>query len=302
MPVLYVIRYFAGKTVAPRPRALRIGDRRVVAEGLAPDFGTDLHHRAMTASWPAFFGASALCFVLINLVFATLYTLGDDPIANATPGSFADYFFFSVETIATVGYGDMHPRSLYGHFVASSATFVGISSLAVMGGLVFARFSQPRARLIFARRPVVGPHDAERVLMLRFANARHNAIADASAKLWLIVTAETQEGSRYRRFVQLPLMRDENPVFALTWTIMHKIDEASPLYGWTAADAEASDASLVVTFHGHDEASSLAVRARNNYPVAAIAFDAAYVDIMRQDENGVLRIDYGKFHDTRPAG
>jgi inward rectifier potassium channel len=300
MPVLRFYRFVVAKTSAPRPRTLRVGDRRVVAEGLAPDFGTDLHHRAMTANWPMFFAACASGFVLVNLLFATLYSLGDNPIANAAPGSFHDYFFFSVETIATVGYGDMHPRTLYGHLVASAATFVGIFSLAVMTGLVFARFSRPRARLVFARQPVVCPHDGEATLMIRFANARHNAIAGATAKLWIIVAEQTQEGARFRRFLQLPLLRDENPVFALSWTIMHRIDASSPLQGWTAADAAASDASLVVTFDGYDESSNLSVRARQNYAIADVIFDAAYVDIMRIGDDGVLRIDYAKFHDAAP--
>ena len=300
MPISRLVHVIAGKVLAPRSRALRIGDRRVIAEGLTPDFGTDLHHRAMTASWPGFFAACGFGFALVNLVFATLYLLGDDPVANARPGSFPDYFFFSVETIATVGYGDMHPRTLYGHLVASCATFVGICSLAVLTGLVFARFAQPRARLMFARRPVICRHDGARVLMIRFANARHNAIANASAKLWMIVSEETVEGRRFRRFRQLPLVRDENPVFALTWTIMHEIDAQSPLYGWTEADAAASDAALVLTFQGHDESSTLSVRARNNYSAADIAFDRVYADIMSADDDGALRINYAKFHDTEP--
>ena len=109
----------------------------------------------MTVTWPAFFGALAAAFVALNLAFALVYAVGADPIANARPGSLADLFFFSVETTSTVGYGDMHPQTLYGHVVATGENFVGLLLIAVMTGLMFARFSRPRARLIFARNPVV---------------------------------------------------------------------------------------------------------------------------------------------------
>jgi inward rectifier potassium channel len=261
---------------------------------------SDLRHHAMTASWPSFFTGLALGFVAVNLVFAALYALGDDPIANARPGSLADYFFFSVETIATVGYGDMHPRTLYGHCVATIGTFFGICSLAVVTGLIFARFTQPRAHLLFARNPVVAPHDGARTLMLRFANAHRNMIADASVKLWIVKSEPTAEGASFRRFRQLRLARDENPVFALSWTIMHVIDEDSPLHGWSAEEFALSDAALVVTFNGHDEATGQSVHGRWAYVAADVLFDHAYVDVMRRDDAGVMRVDHARFHDTAP--
>ncbi len=282
-------------------RLVRLGDRRILAEGLPVNVWSDLHHHAMTVRWPAFFAAFALGFVTINLVFASLYSLGDDPIANAKPGDFLDYFFFSVETIATVGYGDMHPRTIYGHVLATLATISGVSYLAVTTGLIFARFSQPRARLLFARNPVVTTHDGARVLMIRIANARQNAIAEASAKLWLIRTETTAEGASYRKFRQLPLTRDENPVFALTWTIMHVIDEDSPLHGFGAAEAAESDAAFVVTLNGYDETSSIAVHGRWNYAAADVVLDRDYADIIFPGEGGLMRIDYSRFHDTVAA-
>ena len=148
----------------------------------------------MTVTWPAFFGALAAIFVALNLMFSSIFYLGDAPIANARPGSFADLFFFSVETTSTVGYGDMHPQTMYGHLVATVENFVGLVSLAVMTGLVFARFSRPRARLIFARNPVIAMHNNALTLMLRVANARNSFISDASAKLW-------SSGAAYRRRV-----------------------------------------------------------------------------------------------------
>ena len=290
---------FAGSRA--ETRLVRLGDRQVIASGMRPSFWSDLHHHAMTVGWPGFFASIATVYVLANIGFALLYMLGDDPIANARPGHFLDYFFFSVETFATVGYGDMHPHNIYGHLVATLGTFVGISSLAVTTGLIFTRFAQPRARLLFARNPVVSTLDNARTLMIRFANARHNMIADASAKLWLIKTERTAEGQIFRRIRRLALVRDESPIFALSWTIMHVIDESSPLHGWTADDFASSDATFVVIIEGHDESSSYSLHARKNYSGCDIAIDSDYVDIMSADEDGLMKIDYTRFHDTRPA-
>ena len=283
-------------------RVVSIGERRIVTEGLPRSFWTDLHHHAMVASWPVFIAALACAFVLINLCFATLYALGDHPIANARPGNFLDLFFFSVETIATVGYGDMHPRTTYGHIVATVGTFIGITSLAVVAGLVFTRFSRPRARLLFAQNPIVVSHDGTRMLMIRFANARHNVVTDATAKLWMLRTEHTIEGTTFRRIRKLDLVRDESPMFALTWTIMHPINEASPLHEWEMEDFAESDATFVITLSGLDETSNQSVHARKIYSTGDIMLDHDYADIITVDDSGVTRLDYTKFHSTIPVG
>ncbi len=285
---------------------MRLGDRLIITEGLPSNFWTDQHHFAMTVGWPMFFVILALAFTLFNILFAGLYWLGayfgDDPVANARHGAFLDYFFFSVETLATVGYGDMHPHSLYGHVVATVATFVGICSMAITAGLTFARFAQPRARLLFARNLVITSHEGKRTLMLRFANERHNAITEASAQLWLVRNNEpTLEGSRFRRFYRLKLTRDENPIFALSWTIMHVIDETSPLHDWKEEDFLNGETSLIVIFSGHDESSKQSVRGRRIYSAVDILIDYSYVDIVRMDETGAPTFDYTKFHDVKPA-
>jgi len=288
-----------------RGKRVQIGDRQVVVEGLPRNFWTDLHHYAMTASWSIFFAALALAFTTVNLVFAGFYMLaayfGDDPVANAPPGSFLDYFFFSVETLATVGYGDMHPQSPIGHAIATVTTFIGLSSVAITAGLTFARFAQPRARLLFARNPVIGVHDGARTLMLRFANERHNAITAASAQMWFIRNELTMEGASFRKFYPLKLTREENPIFAFTWTLMHVIGEDSPLHGYAAADFEDPFTSLVIIFGGHDETSAQSVRGRRIYSASDILLDQEYVDIVETDETGAATFDYKKFHATRPA-
>ncbi|HEY8161166.1 MAG TPA: ion channel [Methylocystis sp.] len=288
----------------PRVDSIRLadparGERQPGAEGPGSGLWLDIHHHAMAASWPQFFLAVASVFLLSNLVFALLYAAGDAPIANVAPGDFKALFFFSVETMGTVGYGDMHPQTTYGHAVASVEIFAGASSLAVMTGLIFARFSRPRARLIFAANPVVAAHNGASTLMLRIANARRNMITNANAKLWIVRDEPTVEGFTFRRFHRLRLVRDENPIFVYTWTIMHVIDETSPINGLRFEDIVSSEASFVITVSGLDERSSEFLHARRGYGADELLFDHEYVDIVQRDADGATWIDYSKFHDTR---
>ena len=144
---------------------MRFGHREIETLGLDQGFWTDLYHRLMTVYWPVFFGSAALIFVLLNAIFALFYSLGDKPIANVTGERYLDLFYFSIETLATVGYGDMHPQTEYGHLIATIEIFTGMCFLAVLTGLVFARFSRPRARFVFATHAVVtrarGASDAD---------------------------------------------------------------------------------------------------------------------------------------------
>ncbi|HUZ67916.1 MAG TPA: ion channel [Beijerinckiaceae bacterium] len=284
-----------------RTKIVKIGDRRFLTRGLDTPILGDFYHRAMTVSWPVFFSAFALAFLAMNAIFALIYRLGAAPIANARPGSLSDLFFFSIETLATVGYGDMHPQTLYGHSVATAEIFTGMSGIAVVTGLVFSRFSRPRARLIFARHPIVGPHNGRTCLMLRMANARHNLISEATAKLWVLLEEEFVEGGRFRRFHELTLERSQNPVFALSWTLFHAIDENSLLHGLGPAELEQADASFIVTFSGLDENSGQRVNARQGYGYQDLRWGHTYADVLDATDDGVPKIDYTKFHDTIPT-
>jgi inward rectifier potassium channel len=252
----------------------------------------------MTASWPAFIGGAALVFVVFNAVFAIFYWIGDQPIANVPGGAYIDYLYFSIETLSTAGYGDMHPQTHYGHFIAAVELFTGIFSMALMTGLIFARFSRPNARLLFADNPVISLHEGKPTLMVRFVNERHNLIGNASAKLWLLKNEVTAEGQRFRRFRELPLVQGEHPALALSWTLFHVLDEQSPLYGLNADDLEASDASLVVVVTGYDVVAAQIVHGRRTYEHPDILFGHRYADIVGTTDDGRLRIDYNRFHET----
>jgi inward rectifier potassium channel len=297
------------KLQKPLPRKRRrshrvtVGRLDVETRGLSAGFWTDLYHRSMTVYWPSFFGSAAAIFLLLNAVFAFLYWLGDKPIANLADNLPVplSLFYFSIETLATVGYGDMHPQTNYGHLVATVEIFTGMSFLAVMTGLIFARFSRPRARFVFARHPVVAARQGQETLMIRIANARHNTISQATARLWLLREENTKEGDVIRRFYELILDRNEHPMFSLTWTIFHAVDETSPLYRLGRDELAAAEAALILNVSGTDDNSAQRLYARQLYSAEDIRWQHRYVDITSDAPDGRLILDYTKFHEVTPV-
>ena len=283
-----------------RPHVVRVGARDIETRGLVDGFWTDLYHRSMTVYWPVFFGSAAAIFVFLNAVFAFFYWLGDAPIANVEGNEPLGLFYFSIETLATVGYGDMHPQTDYGHAVATVEIFTGMCFLAVMTGLIFARFSRPRARFIFARHPVVSAHQGQRTLMVRVANERHNTISQATARLWLLRLENVKEGHQLRRFHELKLERNEHPMFALSWTMFHAIDQASPLHGVSAHDLAMTDGALVLNVSGVDDSSAQHLYARRIYSHGDVRWNYRYKDITSISSEGRMLIDYSLFHDVIP--
>jgi len=286
------------KSAKEKPQLVRFGHREIETLGLTQGFWTDLYHRAMTVYWPVFFGSAAVLFVTLNAVFGFLYWLGHEPIANAEGNGPLAYFYFSIETLATVGYGDMHPQTDYGHLIATVEIFTGMSFLAVMTGLIFARFSRPRARFVFADTAVITRHEGRQALMIRTANARHNTISRANARLWLIRAERSREGDQLRRFYELKLDRSEHPMFVLSWMLFHIIDKDSPLYGATASDLEEGDALFVLNVGGLDDSSAQQLYARHVYSWRDIRWNHRYKDITSVSPQGRFLLDYTKFNDV----
>ncbi|HUO53956.1 MAG TPA: ion channel [Rhodoblastus sp.] len=286
--------------IGDRDRLVRIGDREFLTRGVDQSFWADAFHNSMSVSWPVFFAAFALYFLITNTIFAVLFWLGGDCIANARPGSFIDLFFFSIETLATVGYGDMHPANVYAHSIATVEIFAGMSTLAVFTGLIFARFSRPRARVIFAEPMTLAQHDGATTLMARFANARRSSVSEAKAEIWMVYHDATSEGVGFRRFRQLPLKQPRNPIFAFSWTLFHVVDEDSPVHGLDADELEAMDAYFVVIFVGLDDISGQTVNVRQVYSWRDIRFDEIFADILSGQDNGVPRLDYRQLSVTIP--
>jgi inward rectifier potassium channel len=169
-----------------------------------------------------------------------------------------------------------------------------------MTGLIFARFSRPRARFIFAKHPVVATHQGQPTLMIRVANARDNTISQATARLWLFRMEKTLEGRQFRRYHELLLDRREHPMFGLSWSIFHTIDETSPLYRMTAHELAEVDAALALNLSGVDDSSAQHLYARQLYAAHDIKWKSRYVDISSVSPAGRLVIDYSVFHDVEP--
>jgi inward rectifier potassium channel len=271
---------------------------QVHAIGLQQPWFSDLYHRILTIGWASFLGLGSAVYIVTNVLFALLYLLQPGAIANARPGSFADAFFFSVETIATVGYGVMAPATLYANLLMTIETVVGLMFAALVTGLVFARFSRPTARVLFSRVAVIGPYNGTPALMIRVANQRRNQMLAAEVTMTLVRDEHTDEGDLRRQLHDLRMLRGHSPVFALTFTVTHVIDDKSPLYGATAASLADQNVEIVVTASGIDETLVQRVHARTSYLPHEILWDRRFADIIGWTEDGRRAIDYRLFHDT----
>jgi inward rectifier potassium channel len=289
------------KTHKPvNPHRVKVGQREILAEGIQRVVFQDLFHYFMTVTWPRLFATFAGFFLAFDVLFGLAYFLVPGSIANLNPPGFAGAFFFSVETLATVGYGDMHPQTVYGHTVAMIEIFVGLMSLAVITGIMFARFSRPRARFLFTKNLVVRPIDGTQTLIVRAANLRQNVVQDASARLYVLRDEVTREGFRIRRVADLKLLRSEHPMFLLGWTLMHPIDESSPLRAETPESLRDAEAGFVLSMSGTDESTGQTLTARAEYTHRDIRWGATFRDILEEDEDGSLHLDYAKFHEVFP--
>jgi len=268
----------------------------VVARGrrLAPH--EDFYHWVLTLTWPAFFAWVSVAYVALNAAFALLYLAVPGSVANAS--NFFDHFFFSVETFATIGYGEMAPQSRWAHAIVSFEALLGILGGAVVTGLTFARFARPSARILFSEKAVVAPRDGVPHLQFRLANWRRNQIAEAQLHVLVLLTETTKEGELLRRPTPVKLVRDRNPMFMLTWTAMHMIDETSVFYGPDAmAKLRAHKAEVFLTLTGLDETLSQTIHTRYRYKLDDIVFGARFADILTLEEDGTRTIDFDKFHD-----
>src|SRR6516162_894382 len=214
---------------------VRLGAYEFEKKGVSRFDLRDPYHLAVALSWPQFLAALLALYLSVNVVFAILFWLAPGSVAHARPGAFADAFFFSVQTLATVGYGKMYPATLYGHVVVAFEIVSGLAFTAILTGLTFVCFSRPRAKLVFAPNPVVAMHNTKPTLMLQVANGRPGVLSDATAKLNVLLSERAADGRLLRRAQELRLERAHIPLFPLSWTLMHVLDEKSPLYGYDPA-------------------------------------------------------------------
>jgi inward rectifier potassium channel len=259
----------------------------------------DVYHFILARSWPTFFVLVTVIFTLMNFVFAAAYYAEPGSIANVPSGSFEDAFYFSVQTLATIGYGGMYPVTRYGHIVVTLEAVTGVLFLALITGITFNRFARPSARVLFSNKVVIGPRNGVPHLMFRMANWRRNRIVEARLRVTLLATERTREGDEMRRQIDLPLVRDRTGVFFLTWSAMHLIDERSPFFGAEALDRlRAQQAELYLGLTGFDETIGQTIHARKQYTLDDIVVGARFADVLANRPGGGRQIDYRKFHDV----
>jgi inward rectifier potassium channel len=239
----------------------------------------DRYHLAVAAPWPAFVLAAVIIVMALNIIFALLYALKPGAVANLAAGDVLHAFFFSLETLATVGYGEMAPASLYGHIVASTEILLGMTFVAIFTGILFVRFSRPQARILYPDSIVVTPHNSALTLMVRIANGRLTMLTHASANLTLMTDETTHEGHSFRQVHDLRLVRETLPLFPLTWTLMHVIDEASLLHGLSPEDLEARQARVFLTIEAPDTATGAQVQDVFGFTPQQIKFGRRYGDV-----------------------
>jgi inward rectifier potassium channel len=259
----------------------------------------DLYQWTLRMSWPQFAGFILGLYLALNLIFSVFYYLGKPCISGMN--SFADAFFFSVETFATVGYGHFYPSDLYGHIVSTVEIMVGMFGMAVITGLIFIRFSRPTARIVFSRRLVISNFNGEPALMLRVGNLRHQAMVEAEFRVMFIRNEWVKEEEEMRRFYPLKLQFDRLIAFPVALTIRHIIDKNSPLYGMTMKDLENCDARITASIVCIDTVIPASVQSLHHYTWKNLHFDHRFVEIYTDLDDHSMAVDYGLLHEVEPV-
>ncbi len=284
-----------------KPVSVRAGQTEFLKLNAAAWEWRDAYQWLLSLRWPSFAAFVAAVYIALNLVFATFYLLRPGAIAGMARGSFAEAFFFSVQTLATVGYGHMYPQTLYGHVITTIEIMSGVFLLAVMTGLIFVRFSRPAARIVFSKCVVIAPFNGRPTLMLRVGNLRQQSMVEVEFRLMFTRDEPILEGDNFRHFYNLKLAFDRLIAWPAALTLRHTIDEGSPLYGATPGSLEAQRAILIASVVGIDPVISASVQKQQDYTARDFRFDHRFVEIYSEQGDGKLTVDYGRLHETEPV-
>ena len=272
----------------------------VIVTGIPRAQFRDFYHRFLRLPWPVALGAIVAAFLLLNVLFAAIY-FASGGIANARPGSFADAFFFSVQTMGTIGYGSMYPSTPFANAVVVAEAVAGLLVTAVATGLVFNKFSQSTARILFTKHVTIAPWEGVPTLMLRLSNERGNLILDAQVRVILTRTQKTKEGVTFYKMIDLPLVRERSHAFTRSWMVMHTITKDSPLHGMSPESLKANEVEITVAVIGTDDTSLQPVHARHEYSDSEILWGMRHADILQEREDGRIVLDLNRFHDVVPT-
>lgn len=257
----------------------------------------ELYYSILKMSWARFFLILSLVYMLINAFYAGLYMLDIKGIANTENKSFFEAFVFSVQTFATIGFGFFYPTTHFIHIIVILESLSGVVFTAIVTGLTFAKFSKPTTHIIFSNKAIVCDYDGVPTLIFRLGNGRESSIVDAKISVVTLKPVVTKEGHTLQRFVDVKLERARSPFFLLTWSVMHKIDETSPFYGYTEQDFIKNKVNLFVSMNGYDEIYSQTVHVGFRYQQNEIKFSKKFVDVVEVLGDGTRKIDFTKFHE-----
>jgi inward rectifier potassium channel len=250
--------------------------------------------------WSGVLAMLGVSFLTVNTIFAAFYTLSGG-VEGARPGSFWDAFNFSAQTLGTVGYGAMYPRSVLANALVDAESVVSVVVTALSTGLVFSKFARPAARIVFSRFATIGLVEGVPTLSFRLGNERGNNVVEATARVSLVRTVRSPEGSVFYKMVDLRLVRERSSAVARSWSVMHAIDETSPLFGATPESMAKDDAELLVSLAGTDDITYQPVFARHTYEHPHIVWGARHGDVLSETPDGDLLLDVRRFHDVVPT-
>jgi inward rectifier potassium channel len=276
----------------------RDGVLQVVGGNSWYSYVRDPYHLLLTIPWIGFFAIVMVFDIFLNAVFAILYLLDPNAIAGVKEVGFLEAFFFSVQTLASIGYGVMNPQTLYANLLVTLESITSLMLFAVITGIAYTRFAKSASRVMFSRVATIHNYNGIPTLMFRTANERKNNILEAKLSVYLMIDEVTAEGQMMRRLHELKLTRDHSPVFLLSWTVMHTINESSPLYGLSMETMGRLHAQILVSLTGVDETIEGTLHARHMYAARNILFDRRFVDVISMGNDGHRYLDYTHFHET----
>jgi inward rectifier potassium channel len=280
----------------------RDGTFNVTREGLNPLSALSLYHWLLIISWSKLLGFLTASYIAVNALFAFAFLLcGPDALQSAS-GSFAGHpffraFFFSVDTFATIGYGNIIPVGVAANVLVTIEALVNILAIALATGVIFSRFSRPSARIVYSRNAIVAPYREKTALEFRIANVRTSQLIEVQIQV-ILTKLELVNGTSVRKFYDLDLERHRVVFFTLSWTVVHPIDPGSPIWGLTKKDLLDADAEILILLTGTDETLSQTVHSRSSYKADEIVWGAKFANMfLRTEAAGIVGMNLNRIHD-----